>query len=460
MRKTKVTEPDKTAEKILKKRKFYIRFLVIFTAMLLLAFNLGSWLFLRQMGNYLEKELEKRLIAIANISTKNIDTDYIQDLTSANGRELESLLIQLALRDLIYDQEFEIESAYIIDKNQHVLIDALQNKDATTPSERTYLKQDSSAIELAWMGKITASDIHIFEGNKFKNIYAPIGNELYDDIPALLVLEANANFFEILTIFKQSLIIGGLISIGLIILFSFFISWMITLLIGTHETLRKSEKFAAMGQMAASMAHEIRNPLGIIKGTADVLKEKYGSKTEKDDLFDYISAEVLRLNHLVNNFLSFAREPKLNLKETDLFQITEKAVSAIKREDLGQNITIKITNENIPPFLFDGDAVQQVLFNMLINSIQAFEKRGDIQINIQQKTIKHKPFARLIISDNGPGIQGDADKIFEPFYSTKSTGSGLGLPISKQIIKKHGGKIEVESIENTGASFHIYLPIK
>ncbi len=444
-----------TESKLLQKRKFYIRSLIIFTALLLTAFNLGSWFFLKQMDNYLEQELEKRLTSIARLADRILLKQYIDDLLSNLEPEFALFYIRQDLNNLIDKQE--LQAAFIIDRNFQVLVEG--SRDFLIEPSRSYLQQDSLAIEKAWQGEIAVSPIHVVEGNRFKNVYAPL-RDVSLDVVALLVLEANADFFEILGLFKRGLIIGGMISVGLIILFSFFISWMITLLIRTQESLKQSEKLAAMGQMAASMAHEIRNPLGIIKSTSDVLKEKYARVDESDELFEYISEEVKRLNYLVNNFLSFAREPKLNPKSADLDQVVKKAVAAIEREQLDKVIEINFDSiGEMKPFPFDEDAIQQVLFNLLINAIQAIDQKGKIEIGLIKTEFKGRSFAKLTISDNGSGIKGDSSKIFDPFYSTKSSGSGLGLTISKQIIEKHGGWIEMESQPGEGAVFRFYLPI-
>jgi len=445
-----------TEEKLLQKRKFYVRFLIIFTVLLLLAFNLGSWLFLKRMDHYLEQELEKRLTSVAKLAEYTIRKQYIEHLLTRYETEFDFDNIKPILNLLI--DLGELQAAFLIDQSFQVLVEG--GREFPLEQTRTYLQQDSVAIEKAWQGEISASPIRVVEGNRFKNVYAPL-RDVSLDVVALLVLEANADFFEIIALFKRGLIIGGMVSFGLIIVFSFFISWMVTLLIRSQESLKQSEKLAAMGQMAASMAHEIRNPLGIIKSTADVLKEKYAAVNESDELFEYISEEVMRLNYLVNNFLSFTREPKLNPKLADLNQIIKKAVSAIEREIQDQEIEIKIDEvEQLQPFSFDEDAIQQVLFNLMINSIQAIEQNGKIEISLSRINIKGQSFAALSVSDNGSGIEGDISKLFEPFYSTKSAGSGLGLAISKQIIEKHDGWIEVESELNEGTIFRLFLPIR
>ncbi|MDZ7263789.1 MAG: ATP-binding protein [candidate division KSB1 bacterium] len=443
-------------ERLLKKRKASVRLLVLSTILLLLAFNLGSWLFLRQMDNYLEKELEKRLMSMARLTDRILRSQYIESLLSNNEMDLNPQLFKPVLSDLILKEQ--LEGAFIIDQGYRVLVDG--QRELPLESRRTYLIVDSAAIARAWQGEISVAPSHIVQGNRFKNVYTPI-RDISLEVVALLVLEANADFFEILGLFKRGLIIGSLVSFGLMIVFSFFISWMITLLIRTQESLRRSEKLAAMGQMAASVAHEIRNPLGIIKSTADVLKEKYADREQPDELFDYISEEVRRLNHLVNNFLSFAREPKLNLKTANVNEIIQRAVKAIVREQCEQQIAIHITAaEQLVCDRIDEDAMQQVLFNMLINAIQAIAEEGRIDIRLQRVAVKNKEYAQIQISDTGRGIEGDIEKIFEPFYSTKSSGSGLGLTISKQIIEKHGGRIEVASLPGEGTTFRLYLPLQ
>ena len=395
--------------------------------------------------------------AIANLSAQKIETDYMDAIYSPDERSLGGLLLRPFLSRLIYD--FDLESAFIINSQNQVLIDA----QSRFPDEQqlTYLDQDSTILEAAWSGMLAASPIHIVEGNKFKSVYAPLHNE-YFEVSAVLVLEANADFFQLLDLFRQGLILGGLVSLGLIIVFSFFISWMITLLIRTHDQMQQSEKLAAMGQMAASMAHEIRNPLGIIKGTADVLKEKYAPKDKSDELFDFIFAEVQRLNHLVNNFLSFAREPKLNITPQNLSVLVERVIHAAQRDSQENSASISFSSEKeLPLVAVDENALQQVLFNLILNAQQAIsDENGEILIKIEKKQTRKGNFARISVQDNGEGITGDLEKVFEPFFTTKSSGSGLGLAISKQLIEKHGGWMEVISERGKGTTFFIYLPLK
>jgi signal transduction histidine kinase len=427
--------------------------------LLLIAFNIGSWFFHNKMGTYLETELSKRLESIARISAHNIEITpglRIDDFTRLDN-ELSSdyYLIQSKLRSL--KTQNELQSVYIVDTNLNVILDESGNFPAG--AKLTYIEQDSTELFQVLTGNIAVSPIHVIEGNRFKTAYAPLTN-IMAEVTAILVLEANADFFSIIRTFKRGLILIGVTSIVAIILFSAFLSWTISLLINTQQSLRKTEKLALLGQMAASVAHEIRNPLGIIKATSDVVKLKYQNKEKPDELFDYIGKEVMRLNNLVNDFLTFARDITLNAKPGKIDETVEKAVNAFEREhaDTGISVSFENTSE-LPEITYDEEKIQQVLLNLMVNAAQAIENEGHIRIEIDQYVHSGEKYAKISVTDNGCGIEGDVQKVFDPFYTTKSSGSGLGLAITRQIIEKHDGWIDIESEPAKGTTIIINLPV-
>lgn len=448
-----------TEEKLLKRRKFYVRSVVILMVLLLIAFNIGSWFFHNKMGTYLETELSKRLESIARISAHNIEITpglRTDDFSQLDDRTFNDYyLIQNKLR--LLKTQNELQGAYIVDTNLHVILDESGN--FPTGAKLTYIEQDSAELVQALTGNIAVSPIHIIEGNRFKTAYAPLTN-IMAEVSAILVLEANADFFSIIRIFKRGLILIGVTSIVAIILFSAFLSWTISLLINTQQSLRKTEKLALLGQMAASVAHEIRNPLGIIKATSDVVKLKYQKKEEPDELFDYIGKEVMRLNNLVNDFLTFAREIKLKAKPGRIEATVENAVSAFEREHAESGISVATKfHSQLPEVTYDEEKIQQVLLNLLVNAAQAIENEGEIRVDIEPHFHAGKHHVRISVIDNGCGIEGDVQKVFDPFYTTKSSGSGLGLAITRQIIEKHDGWIDIESEPEKGTTIIINLPV-
>ncbi|MDZ7261566.1 MAG: ATP-binding protein [candidate division KSB1 bacterium] len=444
-------------EDLLRKQKVYLSFIVVVTILLLLALNLGSWLFLNRMGHYLDGELAKRLCSIADLSADMIEelVDQYYPTFGENTLVTIAFLIEPIL-SRVQDQN-QLEGVYIIDEVYRVLAEGRRR--LPLAGRRTYVQEDSLSLKQAWTGITAASPLHVVAGQRFKSAYAPV-KTMSNEVMAILVIEANADFFSILRFFRRGLIIGGLVSLGVLILFSSFLFWAISLLIKTHESMRRSERLALMGQMAATLAHEIRNPLRIINATVDVLKDKYDDRGQPDELFEYIPSEVKRLNRLVNDFLSFTREPQLNKKPGDLPRTLSKAIAALDHEcrEMKVHIATDIP-ATLPSINFDEDAVQQVVYNLLLNAIQSMPDGGNIFVRLVPVSKKGKKYVSVAVEDTGSGIVGDITRIFEPFYTTKTTGSGLGLAISKRTIEKHGGWIEVDSQKGVGTKIRFYLPV-
>jgi signal transduction histidine kinase len=214
-----------------------------------------------------------------------------------------------------------------------------------------------------------------------------------------------------------------------------------------------------MGQMAATVAHEIRNPLGIIKSTAYVLRQRYENASQPDELFEFIPSEVRRLNHLVNDFLSLTRDKQLNLSQHDLVKTVEKAMMMVRSDEQANGVALNF-NSATPSLSLphDEEAITQVLLNLFFNAIQALEGKGEFEVRLREENEKGKKMAHIIVKDNGPGLPAESEKIFEPFFTTKTRGSGLGLAVCKQLVEKHGGRIAAESEKGKGTTMHVWLP--
>lgn len=441
-------------EKILRKRKAMVTGMVALTVMVLLGFNFGSWVFLKQMGSYLEAELGRRLQAVATLTAKTIESGdfsyYIEsDQMSLILPSINSILTKV-------HEANELQGVYLVDDMYRVL--ASSHNIFQLGERLTFLEEDSASFTQASAGLPAVSPMFVVQGNRFKGAYAPVLGTL-EDVAAILVVQASADFFDLLRLFKRGLIFVGVISVAVAVLFSLFLFWAISLLIKTHESLRKAERLAAMGQMAASVAHEIRNPLGIIKSTSDVLKSKYAPKHEPDELFDYIPSEVRRLNRLVSDFLSFARDRDLELNASDLKDSVEKSLASLDEEFQEAHVKLETDFENLPPISHDEDAVNQVLLNLTLNAIQSINGEGKICVRLRKEARKGRQFVKVEVEDTGCGFHADQEKIFEPFYTTKTSGSGLGLAICKRLIEKHGGWIEAESQIGKGTMMRFYLPV-
>jgi two-component system, NtrC family, sensor histidine kinase HydH len=223
-----------------------------------------------------------------------------------------------------------------------------------------------------------------------------------------------------------------------------------------HEAVRRSDKMAALGQLTAGLAHELRNPLGTIKASAEMLNLQLSAENEvAREVAGFISTEVDRTNSLVTRFLQFARPLKLRLETADLAHLLDRAIAEAEREAPGVAVYRNYAPE-IPPFPFDAELMERVFYNLVLNAAQATAQGGTITV----KTRAEGRIAEIAVIDRGVGIGAAQMKdIFNPFFTTKPEGVGLGLAIVAKIVDEHGGKIAVESEPGKGSIFCVSLPM-
>jgi signal transduction histidine kinase len=226
-----------------------------------------------------------------------------------------------------------------------------------------------------------------------------------------------------------------------------------------EAAVRRSDRLAALGQLSAGLAHELRNPLGTIKTSAEMLlKNVPADNAVAREMAGFISSEVDRTNSLVTRFLDFARPLAVRLDKTDLTQVIDQAVSDVEKHQPPFDVTIyKNYSPEIPPFFLDGELMERVMYNLLLNAAQASPPSGSITV----KTRQIDGMVEIAVIDRGSGIQPKLlENIFNPFYTTKAGGVGLGLAIVSKIVDEHGGSISVESEPGEGSVFRVYLPFR
>ena len=230
-----------------------------------------------------------------------------------------------------------------------------------------------------------------------------------------------------------------------------------------YEKMRERDRLAALGEMAAGLAHEIRNPLGAIKGAAQCLDPKTVPPEERE-FIEVIVEEVNRLNGVVTAFLDYSRPLKQHFGPTDVNEVVTRTVRLIQN-DVPGNISMKFElAEGLAKVDADAEQLKQVLINLVQNAIQAIgSTRGDIVVRTQKPErfgdFRAPDAVEIQVGDTGPGIPADQQlNIFVPFFTTKEKGTGLGLAICQRIVKNHGGNIAVQSKVGDGTSFSIRLP--
>ena len=215
------------------------------------------------------------------------------------------------------------------------------------------------------------------------------------------------------------------------------------------------ERLSALGQMAATVAHEIKNPLNAIQGAASYLRKNFHGELLTEFL-GIIEEEVTRLNEITTGFLGFSKPAPLNSSIAEINGVIKSTIELIRREAIERNVEVVVDLDNrMPPFSFDYAQIKQALLNLFVNSLDATRPGGTITVFTEAVNST----ANIVIKDTGAGIKKeDLGKIFKPFFTTKTRGSGLGLAIVERIVKEHNGYISVESEEGRGSTFRIALP--
>jgi two-component system nitrogen regulation sensor histidine kinase NtrY len=226
--------------------------------------------------------------------------------------------------------------------------------------------------------------------------------------------------------------------------------------------LEKMQRMAAWREVARRIAHEIKNPLTPIQLSAQRLRRRYLEKIKDEGVFDectqMIIKQVEELKHMVNEFSQFARLPAINPTPNDLAVVIEEAVSIYKNAHPQIEFSFKIINSP-PVFAFDQEQIKRALINLLDNAVGSIEKEGKVEVVLSyDESLK---IVRIEIKDTGKGIPpGLKPYLFEPYFSTKKTGTGLGLTIVHRIISDHQGFIRVKDNQPQGTIFIIELPVR
>ena len=336
-------------------------------------------------------------------------------------------------------------------------------------------------IDDTWYSDTTKIDDKI--KTRFINKATPEGNDIFEAAGMFLVGERAIG--EIVVGFSTTqldLVAAGLkrnifwrsslfLIIAVIALAAALVGQNYRLLSAKYEEIRAevqkleadraaSEKLTAMGELAKGVAHEIRNPLNAIRVIIQRLQREFSPATDQDEyrkLTEIIQKETDRINQSVKDFLDLARPPHLNKTEGDLATCLSETMALFKPRADAKGCEIKIELQPIPAVCFDKDLCKQAILNLLENSLAAVDSEGVIQLSARAKEGK----AIVDIEDNGPGIPNNLkSRVFDLYYTTKDTGTGMGLPTVLRIVKEHGGRVELLNSPLGGAHFRLELPIE
>lgn len=225
-----------------------------------------------------------------------------------------------------------------------------------------------------------------------------------------------------------------------------------------HESqMSRAEHLATLGELAAGLAHEIRNPLAGIAGVVEIIGNDLPQGSPGREVWEEARGEIQRIQKTLNELLNYSRPKPPEFVTAPLQVAAERAVRLARQQAASRPIEISFSSAaNLPALEHDAAQIEQMLLNLLLNAIQAIDGKGRIEVRLERRD----GVALITVSDTGRGIPGDQlEKIFRPFFTTKGHGTGLGLSLARRIAEAHGGRIEVTSALQKGTTFTTYLPL-
>lgn len=225
----------------------------------------------------------------------------------------------------------------------------------------------------------------------------------------------------------------------------------------SHEHLRRADRLSALGEIAAGLAHEIRNPLAGVKGALEIIASRVARGTPESEFADIAVKELGRLESLVGEFLTYARPRDPALRASDIHEVVERVGALLRAEADRHGVALACERPGaVPPVSLDPEQMTQVVFNVALNAIQATGAQGRVCI----RESAEPGWAIIEVIDEGPGVAPEhLSRLFDPFFTTKPRGTGLGLAISQRIVTAHRGTIEALPGSPSGSIFRIRLPL-
>jgi signal transduction histidine kinase len=224
----------------------------------------------------------------------------------------------------------------------------------------------------------------------------------------------------------------------------------------SFEQLRRADRLSALGQLSAGLAHEIKNPLASMKGSLEILSSDFPPGHKKREFLDILEKELGRLNNVLTEFLQFARTPRPDRRPCNLKEVVDFIKVLCSKEANRHGVTIETSfQEDLSELELDAAQIQQALLNIVLNGIQAMPSGGRLTLRVEESA----GALNVWIRDEGEGIpQENRSRIFDPFYTTKERGTGLGMAIAHNLIQGHGGDIRIVDEDGPGSTFLVVLP--
>jgi len=433
------------------------RFLLLglFLFLLLLVLTASAFFTYSQVRATIEEELGERLLAVASATAAGITPETL----GAVGRAPDGVAAA-ALRELLARVVFDtgVGDLYLFDRDRRHLLDAAGRFDAGFENPNVELHYAAATAALA--GVPAASELYRVGDVYLKTAFAPVF-AADGSVRAVVAAEGGASFFAGLWRVRRQMLASGALGIVAVLALTLFFSRLLRAQAVAERTLRETSALAAAGELAAVLAHEIRNPLAIISSRAERVRAKLEQDRPREEILEWftvIPREIDRLDQTLSQYLAYARPAELQ-GEADLVATLQAVLGLLANDFTRKGIAVatELPSAPLAPAAVAPAALHQVLVNLLLNARDAMPDGGRLTCAVQASGGAQ---LRLAIADTGVGMTAEQRRrAFEPFYTTKAHGSGLGLAVVRSMLDLYGARLEVESEPGKGTRFRIHLPV-
>ncbi len=397
----------------------------------------------------IDKDLTLGLVRLNSTLVKGYNWDRLNEVFILG--EQSTFLFEMKKEFKYWTDILDLDAISLCDKNLKCLVDSRDY--VNYGSNCSLIDFDGTNFNKVWQGEYWASNLKEIGNEYFKQVAFPI--KINDNVIATIILDANPKHFYFLDRFKEFLWIMLAGSFIILFLISFGTIFAIKEKIKSEQVRLQNERFALLGQMSAGLAHEVRNPLGIILATVESI-QKLSDLNKIKERASNIIEEVERLDRLVSDVLFLSRRESFYKRKTNLSDWLTKEIEKLSELDLLKNITIEMNFCDNVMVEIDQDRFRQVILNLLDNSLKAIRESGVIKLTLR----KDDNIAHIIWEDSGrTAFRLDISKLWEPFYTIREGGTGLGMAVIKKIIDEHNGSVTAFRNERGGLTVKIGLKI-
>ncbi len=442
------------------RRGRYLGILALLLLALLVAGNLTGFLLYRSVRREIDSELGERLISIATTAAQAIGSHRFEGLTAgaASAGDLRAVQTELEAIALAND----LDNIVLLDHEARSLVDLRGGAPRGAPHP---LQDLDPALDATLVSGLAQSNelvpVEGMPGQFLKAGYAAFESDS-GRVLGVIAVEGGSTFFRALTTLRVRLIWAASLGTLAVLVLGVMFFRILYSFVKLEDSLRRSAALLAIGQISALVAHEIKNPLAIIRSRSERVRAKIvaGKDTaEVLEWFEAIPAEVDRLNQILTNYLSLASPDQLGQGECEPARVIEETLSLLESELLRRGVKIerRYVNDGTVSAPIGARSLKQVLLNLILNAAESMESGGTIRIELERRA--HE--VELAIEDEGSGMSDDVRRrALEPFFTTKATGSGLGLTLVASLIAARGGELRIQSIAPRGTRMRVILPLE